>query len=388
MILYIIVFFLFFLSDNFKNKNKFVYNVLVTCVAIFFCFGYMCGSDWMDYEYAYDHNEWVGNDLEFGLNVVFRFFHLFNTDFWIVNALCKLFFFYVVFNFYSVFSNRPMTIAGLSITTMCFMLISCPMRFMMATAFILIATKYYMKRNWLSTVFYLIIATLFHLSILVVAIIAATAISFSQSFAKIKTRWLILSYFGMYFLLITTQFNDLLFQNFLLFLLDKEELEAYALSYGDRFSISSFFSIGRLREIVSFMAIIYLRKYLLCNRYGYLVFYFAILSLFISPIIMGMATMFRLNIFFYSFVDIALVVIIFESIIKNKQYTKLLKYTFVSMVFFSFVRTITSDYTFIPYSNSIPYIITGHLPLSERLDYNKKAYKERTGHSYDKQKNN
>lgn len=387
MLLYIIVFFLFFISDNFKNKNKFVYNVLVTCVAIFFCFGYTCGSDWMDYEEAYNRKEWIGNDLEIGLNIIFRFCGWLNIDFWIVNGICKLFFFYVQYKFISLFSDKPMVVAGISVTTMCFMLISCPMRFMMAMAFLYIATMYYLERKWFYSILFLLIASLFHLSNIVIALVAITAILFSHPFGKIKSIWLLLSYLGLYFLLLTTNFNDLLFQNFLLFLLDKEDLGSYAMSYGDRFSITSFLSLGRIREIVSFVAIVYLKEYIFKVKYGHIVFYFAILGLFISPIIMGMATMFRLNIFFLTFANIALVLILFESLIKNKQYVRLMKLFFVVLAFNSLVRTVSSDYSFVPYTNSIPYILTEHIPYSVRLNYNKNAYIEKYGHLPDKQTN-
>ncbi len=383
MIWYIIIFFTLFVTDNYKYKNRGVYVFLVACIAIFFCFGYMCGSDWNDYEYYYNHREFIGKDLEIGLNIVFRIFQFFNTDFWIVNSICKLFFFFVTINFYSLFTNRPFAVAGLGmVMTMCFMLISCPMRFMMAMAFFLLATKFYIERKRLYAFIFVIIASLFHMFIIPVAIIAVSAILFCHSFSSIKTRWLVLFYLGLYILLMKTHVTDNLFNSFLFLLLDSDELKAFALSYGDKFSISAFLSVGRLREIVSFLVIVNMRDSLLKNRYGHVIFYFAILSLFISPIIMGMSTMFRLNIFFYSFVDIALVIILYESFIKSRQLITLLRCVFISIIFVSMVRTITADYTFIPYTNSIPYIVSGHLPYSERLEYNKKAYMERTGHSY------
>jgi len=343
----------------------------------------MCGSDWMDYEYYYDHKEWIGKDLEIGLNAVFSFFQFFNTDFWIVNGLCKLFFFFVVVNFYSLLTNKPFAAIGFGVVTMCFMLISCPMRFMMAMAFLFIATKYFMKHKWILGFVFVVISILFHVSMLAIALIAASAFLLSKPFASIKTHWLVLSYFGLYALMLMTNFNEIIFKKFLVFLLDSEDMAAYALSYGENFSTSVFLSVGRIREIASFLVIVCLRSTLLNKRYGYLVFFYAMLGLFISPIVSGMSTAFRLNLFFYSFVDVALVIVLYESLLNSRQLIKLLKYSFIAIIFVSMLRTITADYTFIPYTNSIPYIITEHKPLPERLNYNKNAYKDRTGHSYD-----
>ena len=45
---------------------------------------------------------------------------------------------------------------------------------------------------------------------------------------------------------------------------------------------------------------------------------------------------------------------------------------------------ISNGYSYIPYSNSIYYIITEHKSYNERDAYNFKAYKERTGHDFEK----
>ena len=52
-------------------------------------------------------------------------------------------------------------------------------------------------------------------------------------------------------------------------------------------------------------------------------------------------------------------------------------------ILLAFGKKLWTVYDMIPYSNSIPYILTEHLPYSERVNYNPTEYYNRTGETPD-----
>jgi hypothetical protein len=143
-------------------------------------------------------------------------------------------------------------------------------------------------------------------------------------------------------------------------------------SWYDYEDSSSLFAFGNLLNLL-FLVLIILTRNKVVDSYdnGKIIYGVAILYLFIARFCLVFPTGFRLAIpfgFFYgiyiiyclhSYRKIGLVFLLYASLLLTKN--------------------LWTSYDLIPYSNSIPYIITEHKPYVERLNYNRDACYKRTG---------
>ena len=148
--IYIIFFFLCFVIDKYFKQRNFVYNIATFSVFIFLCFGYTTGSDWRDYELIYENDYMLERYEENEPSYVFlvRIFSPIIHDFWIFNALMKCFYLYSLNKFFSFFTPKKWIALALSFTfSSLFMLIDCPMRFMIAMGVFLYSCIAFLKSH-------------------------------------------------------------------------------------------------------------------------------------------------------------------------------------------------------------------------------------------------
>ena len=142
-----------------------------------------------------------------------------------------------------------------------------------------------------------------------------------------------------------------------------ENISRYAVSYSG-FSTEGFFSVGYIKEILLFLVILFFKEKLISSsEYGKMIFYYSCLYFILHGIFRYIPTGFRLNIYAgYYFVS-ALVIILSSS-------KKIFAYAIYMLFGIILLKDVYSSYKYYPYSNSITYIINGHLPYSERSLHN------------------
>ena len=109
------------------------------------------------------------------------------------------------------------------------------------------------------------------------------------------------------------------------------------------------------------------------EKYGKVIYVFSITYYLFDRFLVFLPTGFRLIIPFQYFIAIYYICLLYK-----KQFFGKIMWIYYSV---TFLLNIYSHYVYIPYSNSIPYIIFGHKSYDERSTYNIEAYKERLGKS-------
>ena len=148
MILYLITFLLCFLLDSKKiRSNSKAYIFFSLWMFCFLCFGYMCGSDWRQYER--DYTQELFDDYEIGSYLVFYLFKTLNVDFWLFTGLFKILYLTALLSLASQFTDKKWTVIGFEfiIGSLLYMMISGPFRFMLATTMALFAIVFYLKKH-------------------------------------------------------------------------------------------------------------------------------------------------------------------------------------------------------------------------------------------------
>ena len=137
----------------------------------------------------------------------------------------------------------------------------------------------------------------------------------------------------------------------------------------------SFFTIGNILGIVFFFLVVISRDEVV-DKYdnGRFIYGMAIVQMFLARLLIMIPTGFRLNIPFGMFYMLYVVYLI-----RSKH---VFRWIFILYFCVTFPRLLWNAYVYIPYSNSIPYIIKGHKSYNERSIYNFDAYQKRTGKSF------
>lgn len=329
----------------------------------------MTGSDWRSYELDYNAN-YYGRSIALG-EVAFaylgKFAHTFIKDFWLYNGICKILFLTSLLRFIRKFTPHNYLVLALSFAgSLLFIVIDCPMRFMLALTCILFAISILLeektKRRRIVAYSLLAISVLFHTTSILVMLILLTA-PLSKYFVKLRTIYLI-ALFSIFFIIASmSQVYDYIFQN-IVPLLAVDRFSEYM-----DVSVEGMWSLGRIRSIIYFLMILYFKSDILELKYGKEIFYFACLSSILGPIMSIIPTLFRINMLNGFFSDIALATIVSQS--KRNSISQLCG-TMVMLVSFAVLcKDCKNNYKYTPYSNSIPYIITqDHLPYNYRSSYN------------------
>ena len=386
--IYLLAFCLCLLADV-NKKRKWLYGISLLLVYVILCFGYMCGSDWVNYEVVYTDNNALNvySNSEFGFVLLVKLFNSVISDFWIFNAICKIFFLSSLSRFFLNFTRFNWTCVGLSFAfKTLFLLIDCPMRFMigLGVLFYSIPPLLKSKKNWIKYWVIVAIATTLHNACLIIGIFIIIPFLFIK-ICRWKTIWLAVLPLVEIFLTGSMKFYQLIIDCLAsvlsLVLPGDNRLLFYAF-----FRVSdSLFTIELIWHYVFLLFIIGARHHIMANRYGDIVFSASWFYIVILQLISPLPTSFRLPIILGYFFVVAIVWIV-------KYYYKIfayrIKYIPLVIVLWCMVvigKDVYSIPAYYPYSNSIPYIMVGHLPYSYRIQYNQKEYQKTFGN---KQKTN
>ena len=137
----------------------------------------------------------------------------------------------------------------------------------------------------------------------------------------------------------------------------------------------AFFTIGSMINAFLFIIIVSFRNYIVEHnqQYGKKIYSYIIIYFFLFRILLIVPSGFRLVIPMGYFLSIAVAMLLKKG--------NLLKLLFVSYFMLLMSKSLWQGYVYLPYSNSIWYILTEHKQYSERDNNNINFYRQRTGNS-------
>lgn len=368
-----------------RSKVKRSCIIYIIWLYIFLCFGYMTGADWFIFERVYlDFDSYSTRYASEPASwLVFKFGHYLLPDFWFFYGLAKCAYLFSVFYLLSkITENKYLAVALLIPCQLGFLLIENPFRFMLAALCINYAlciiydrlTDKKAKSQILTISLLILLAVCFH-NACIIYIVLFPILFFVKKIKKING--LILFFFYM---LLTYIFSDvsLLYKwgsSFINYLLMYVEMKDYAQSYlAD--NEGGFFTIGNIFRIFIFAIVLLSKKKVVSTvDNGDVIYGLTIAYLLIGRVFSMVPTGFRYSLPFATFY----VVYIINMLKTNKILAQLL----TIYILLAFGKKLWTSYDMIPYSNSIPYILTEHLPYSERVKYNPTECYKRTGEAPD-----
>lgn len=392
LLLYVLTFIFGFWLDSpaYRNNTK-ARRLYVIWLYIFLCFGYMTGSDWRNFETEfYDWNSIFNKD--YGYVYTINFLHHFIGDFWIIyDGFRCLYLFSVIVILKKLTPYWLTAISFLVSMSLLTLTIDTPFRFMIALTFLNFAILLIWKSKYIIAISLCAIAATFHGAIiLVIPFVFLVKTSF---LLKLKNWILILLYILV--VVFTANLDRITGLQIIvgLFLAD-HGFNSYS-SYEAESGVN-FLTFGLVLQIFVFVFVI-ITKSIVANKTnnGSIIANMAILGFYVSRFVIAIPTGHRLGWLFDLFLAVffANLFCIKGCVEKQKVIDSTrnwilrnIRVLFLILVIYygtTMTKTIVNHFAYIPYSNSIPYIIIGHKPYNERIYYNLKAYQQRTGKKYE-----
>lgn len=383
LLLYLGTFVVGLCLDNSRTNSRYL-RLYTLWLYIFLCFGYMTGSDWRAYELDYYHYTDFQDSIRSGrrlpeLGFWFVFFTLKTIfrDFFIVIGILKALYLYSLIKLLkSITDYWTASISILLPTSLAFMLIDNPLRYMTALIFVNWALYFFIQGKQKKGLVVLSMSVLFHNTCIVLLPIFLFFSKFTKVL-KLNNVVLWVTYLAVFFLFMDGGPVDSLLQQFqtLMVAFVGKDYNSYT-----QINEEAVFTLGSILNIAIFTLLLLLRNKILSLKYGGLIFSCSVLGYFMDRILIFIPTGFRLGIPLGYFSAIA-----FASIICKFRLTY---YAKILLVYFllKFSKTLWNSYCYLPYSNSITYILTSHKSYIERSEYNYSHFMRRMGKEYDRQR--
>lgn len=379
MLFYIITILLGFAFD-YKGGTKRVNNtyrrLFVLWLYVFLCFGYMTGSDWRNYEQQFDYMQTIqdlGWVTEWGFSFIFLMLKKVFVDFWLVIGLLKCLYLYTLIRVVKLITPYWLSVVSLFITGgLGFMLIDNPLRFMTALILVNIAMELCLKNKRVAAFLLAFLSFIIHNASAFFVVLIWFMLK-AEKIAKWNKSLVVMLFLAITVVSSNAQIIEAL-----------RSMMVYAAGlFGTYKSYSSyavednsgFFTIGNLASIILFFVVIFSRDLIVKrNENGLFVYGMTIVYCLLNKLFILIPTGFRLTIPFAVFYFVYMVYLI-----RSKS---LLKWALILYIVFSYPLSLWNTYKYIPYSNSIPYIVMGHKDYETRYRHNIEAYQERTGKYY------
>lgn len=368
-------------SINYPANRAATSKNYVIWLFIFLCFGYMVGADWRNYELAYLEGFGLIRFLSEPISwVIFEYVPNVIPDFWLFSGLAKCLYLYTVIRLAKRITTKWIsTVAILIPGVLAFMLIQNPMRYMFSLTIVNVSLIYlydFMKsggkriKDIVMVIVLAVISALCHNSCFIFIILLPLSL-LSTKIANLKKTILFFVY--MVLTVFTSNISYLAFLKESVISIAQDFITMPDYSSYEIESNDAIFSIGNILRIVFFIFVLRTKDSVV-NKYdnGKIIYGLTLIYFFFSRILILIPTGFRLALPFVIFYTIYIVYLLNS---KLAFYGKII----VIYSLLSFTTQLWNSFDLIPYSNSIPYILTGHKPYQERDYYNIDEYKSRTG---------
>lgn len=379
MLFYIITILLGFAFD-YKGGTKRVNNtyrrLFVLWLYVFLCFGYMTGSDWRNYEQQFDYMQTIqdlGWVTEWGFSFIFLMLKKVFVDFWLVIGLLKCLYLYTLIRVVKLITPYWLSVVSLFITGgLGFMLIDNPLRFMTALILVNIAMELCLKNKRVAAFLLAFLSFIIHNA----SVFFVVLIWFMLKAEKIA-KWNKMLVVCLFLAITVVSSSTQLIESLRSMMVSAAGLLISSKSYSS-YTVENnavFFSLGNLVSIIMFFIVILTRDIVVRqNENGRFIYGMTITYCILNKLFLIIPTGFRLTIPFAIFYMVYMV-----NLIRSKS---ILKWVFILYVSFSYPPDLWNTYKYIPYSNSIPYIVMGHKDYETRYRHNIEAYQKRTGKYY------
>lgn len=374
--IYFLIIFICSISSIFSNiaNNKIYKNILLFAIVFVLSTGYMCGTDWRNYELMYyDFNNW-SDFLDYSLHIepLYVLINIIgnklNLDFWIFFIILKFSIGIVLIKSLESNSSCNNQVFFISLLVFIsffgfFMLIDNPMRNVIAVAISLQAIPSLFMGNFKRYVILVLIAVLFHFSALFMLILyPITRINISNKI------WFLLYIIVNLIIL----YPDYLFRvfsyvfSFSSFISNKIDFYYY---YLDTIAIGKVFSLGLLIHFVFFILILKSRNKIEKIPNGKYIFNLAILFPIVFRFGLTSLVFSRFQLYLAVFYSIAIGLIIYSF---SNRFRIAYKVYVVLVCFCASYSALTADYRYIPYTNYFFEKMFGYdLSYEMRSNYNK-----------------
>lgn len=364
--LYIAIFIIGLLLDSKSNNSK-IRKLYVFGLYIFLCFSYTSGSDWRSYELFYQGAISITiSPLELGSKLIFDILPDYITDFWIIAGLFKCLYLSSFFIIAKILTKYWLSVSVLSMyLSLLFILINCPFRFMIGITMINYYLYFIIRRNYKLSILFLVLAFIFHNSTILYLIFIPVFL-FVDKIAYLKKSLFLIIYLLILLITFDTGYINKLMGHSIMLLQSTMDIKDYTSSYQSE-STEAIFSVGNVIKMVIFCLILLKRDVIInSNKYGKYIYVLSLFYLLIYRVACVLPTGFRIALPFAVFYATGIIVLV-----KNK-----IRFAKIVLLYFSlsFTKNVYSSFSYIPYTNSIPYIITGHMPYSIRSEYNVVEY--------------
>lgn len=345
----------------------------MTFLAVFLCFGYMCGSDWRSYELMYEefdvYHPFSTCTVEPGYYIYMYPFKLLNISFWNFFIFTKIIVFYIIFSLIIKYTEEYLYFVIMFFVAWYgfYLFIDNPMRNLIAVAISILAIQPLIERKFLKYFLIILIAMSFHISAIIMIPI------YFYFTKRVSNKTYIIVFIAVYILFATPD----IFWGIMSKLFGwTPYIHRKIGSYNTEFEQGRFYSLGLLVEVLFFILIMFYRKKIEMLKNGVLMFNAAILYLLFYRLALTIEIFGRMLYYFCIFYTIIIVYLI--TIFEFKSRTIYIVY----LLLLSMISTtrIFSDFRYIPYTNYIPYFIKGEYPsFEERTNYNyiHSPYKEK-----------
>jgi hypothetical protein len=325
----------------------------------------MTGSDWREYELFYTGEAESQHERkgDIGYVVLSRFFYKLIPDFWLFTAIFKIIYLWSLVEFIRCFYKQAYIVVGLAFAgSLLFMIIDCPFRFMIALSAIHFGIVFWLRKKRVFAIAMFLFAPTVHMAVFFVMMLILT-FPFAKAFSCVNRFLIYLLYLVLLVAVFETPIFSFLFNN-IVPIVGENRFENY-----EEVEAVHILSLGTIKFALLLLIILYYRDTILKEKFGLFVYYFAVISILLQPIVMCVPTAFRINIINDEFMWIALAYLISQQ--RQDTMRKMVMYGLIVLCLILISKECITNWRYTPYSNSITYIVSkDHLPYSKRYSYN------------------
>lgn len=354
-------------SFGIGNKHKKIELILLFLLALFFCLGYMTGSDWRSYEtyYSWIESGISGFTIEPGYLYLSVIFHSLGIPFWAFFIILKIGTFYCLLHFIRKYTNGYYFLATTFFLFVfgLYLFIDNPMRNLLAICISYFSYQFLVRKQWCKFFLIVLLSVFFHTSAALLLLI------FPFYPIKWSNRKLILIF--IVFNVVFASFYELLILKVIGSFNFIPIVETKIIHYfieGSGLENNRLISLGFIVQSIFFLLILYKRKQIEENLpCGKLVFWGTICYLFLYRVAAIVSIFYRLQLYMCVFYTVG-ICYVFVSF--SRKSNKIIYAIFISCyLFYMTYSLVTSSYKYIPYTNHIQYI-NQSLPFDYRSEYN------------------